>query len=57
MYEDGKLKLKRLEGRTLDDYEDEVRRKEEAARVEAIRKAEEARRKSRLVSVHDSGLV
>lgn len=45
VYEDGKLKLKRLEGRTLDDYEDEVRRKEEAARVEAIRKAEEARRK------------
>lgn len=45
VYEDGKLKLKRLEGRTLKDYEDEVRRKEEAAREEAKRRAEEARRK------------
>jgi vacuolar protein sorting-associated protein 72 len=46
VFEDGKLKVKRLGSKTMQEYEVEAKKKDEEARLEAIRKEEEARKEA-----------
>jgi vacuolar protein sorting-associated protein 72 len=46
VFEDGKLKVKRLGSKTMKEYEIEAKRREEEAAEEARRKAEEARKEA-----------
>jgi len=46
VFEDGKLKVKRLGSKTMQEYEVEAKKKDEEARLEALRKEEEARKEA-----------
>lgn len=46
VFEDGKLRVKRLGSTTMAEWEVEAKKKDEEARIEAERKAEEARREA-----------
>jgi len=46
VFEDGKLKVKRLGSKTMQEYEVEAKKRDEEARQEALRKEEEARKEA-----------
>jgi vacuolar protein sorting-associated protein 72 len=46
VFEDGKLKVKRLGSKTMQEYEVEAKKKDEEARLEALKKEEEARKEA-----------